>query len=400
MNIIIGVCGGIAAYKSAELVRGLRQAGHDVRVVMTKGAQAFITALTLQNLSGHPVLSQLLNEDTEALFSHIELARWADLILIAPATAHFIAKIAQGFADDLLSTLCLASTAKIALAPAMNHVMWQAAATQANIATLKQRDSLIWGPEMGLQACGESGMGRMCEPAALCEKVAQQQYQPLVGLQLLITAGATREDIDPVRFISNRSSGKMGYALATAARDMGAEVTLISAPVCLQVPERVRCVYIYSAADMYQACMEEAPKHQIFISCAAVADYRPVHVAEQKIKKNNDIMQLELQKNPDILRNVSALAAEQRPFCVGFAAETEQLQHHAQAKLKAKNLDMIAANAVNHSDIGFDSNDNALSVYWQDGTEKLNKAPKLEIARRLLKLVWQRYQATSLAADN
>ncbi len=402
MQIVVGVSGGIAAYKSAELVRQLRKAEHDVRVVMTEGAQAFITPLTLQNLSGHPVQTELLDSDNEALFSHIELARWAELILIAPATAHVMAKLAHGFADDLLSTLCLASEAKLALAPAMNRIMWQAPANQANIATLNQRGALILGPASGEQACGEQGQGRMLEPADLVEAIEHRQYQPFKGLKLLISAGPTREDIDPVRYISNRSSGKMGYALAQVASQMGAQVSLVSGPVSLATPSGVKRIDVYSAADMYSACLSTAPEHDIFISTAAVADYRPAHSAAQKLKKAGDKqpLALNLSENPDILASVSGLDSEKRPFCVGFAAETEKLATHAQAKLKRKQLDMIAANAVDRADIGFDSDSNALSVYWQGGMQTLAKAPKTTIAAQLLELIYVRYQARLSSSDH
>ncbi|HHM04981.1 MAG TPA: bifunctional phosphopantothenoylcysteine decarboxylase/phosphopantothenate--cysteine ligase CoaBC [Gammaproteobacteria bacterium] len=388
-RVLLGVTGGIAAYKSAELVRRLREAGAEVRVVMSQSATGFITPLTFQALSGHPVRTALNDAAAEAAMGHIELARWADVVVVAPATANFLAKVAHGLADDLLSALCLASQAPLWVAPAMNHVMWAQAATQDNCARLRARGVRFLGPGSGDQACGEQGPGRMVEPddivAALQRVVAPG---PLAGRRLLLTAGPTREAIDPVRFVSNRSSGKMGYALAVAAREAGAEVVLVSGPVSLDAPPGVECLRVESAADMFAAVMARLRGVDIFIGAAAVADYTPEEPASQKLKKHTETLRLALRRTPDILAAVAASSVS--PFTVGFAAETQCLEAHARAKLGAKKLDMIAANQVGQG-TGFDSDDNALTVLWPGGGASLGRAPKSALARALMDLIAERY---------
>ena len=395
-NILLGVTGGIAAYKSAELTRRLRDAGAEVRVAMTRAATEFVTPLTFQALSGHPVHTQLLDENAEAGMGHIELARWADAVLIAPASADFIAKLAQGRADDLLSTLCLATRAPLAFAPAMNQAMWHDPATQTNCETLRQRGLLQFGPASGEQACGETGEGRMLEVPELVARLADCFEQgELQAVRIMITAGPTYEPIDPVRFIGNRSSGRMGFALAEAAREAGAAVTLISGPCHLATPERVQRIDVETAAQMHRAVFEQLPQCDIFIGAAAVADYRPAEPHRQKIKKDRESLSLELTRNPDILSDVAH--APNRPFVVGFAAETENLEQNARDKLARKNLDMIAANLVGQSktekqDIGFNSEYNALHVFWADGTATLELARKSALARQLMQLISNHYQ--------
>ena len=389
-RIVLGVTGGIAAYKAADLVRRLRDAGAEVRVVMTRAACEFVGALTFQALSGHKVHIDLLDVDSEAAMSHIELARWADAVLIAPLTANTLAKLAQGAADDLLSTLCLATRAPICIAPSMNHVMWLDHSTQTNLQALQQRGVKIFGPASGSQACGETGEGRMQEPQQLVEQLSQIfQTGALQGHQVLITAGPTFEAIDPVRYIGNRSSGKMGYALAQAAMEAGAHVTLISGPVALAIPERITCIPVESAADMHTAVMQHISSQSIFIACAAVADYRPEQPQKQKIKKSAATLQLNLIKNPDILADVAALTHP--PYCVGFAAETENLDQQAQQKMMAKKIHMIAANNVADQSIGFNSEYNALQVFWPGGNMQLERASKSRIARQLITLIAQHY---------
>lgn len=389
-QILLGVSGGIAAYKSAELIRRLKDHGADVRVVMTAAAMEFITPLTLQALSGNAVHTTLLDPEAEAGMGHIELARWADLILVAPASADFMARLATGRGDDLLTTLCLATPAPIALAPAMNQGMWRDPATQANVDTLQQRNIHLFGPAAGEQACGDIGPGRMLEAEELAELAAGLFNSRLLdGIALTITAGPTREAIDPVRYISNHSSGKMGYCLAQAAADAGAIVTLISGPTNLNCPERVHRVDVVSAQDMYDAAMMTMGSSQIFIACAAVADYRPQQCAVQKIKKANDTMSIELIRNPDI---VSAVANHpQRPFTVGFAAETQNLLRYARDKLTRKNLDMIIANDVSNAAIGFNADDNAVTAVWRKGEQKIEQMSKAQLARQLMSLFAQRY---------
>ena len=389
-RIVLGVTGGIAAYKAADLVRRLRDAGADVRVVMTRAACEFVGALTFQALSGHKVHIDLLDVDSEAAMSHIELARWADAVLIAPLTANTLAKLAQGAADDLLSTLCLATRAPICIAPSMNHVMWVDHSTQNNLQALQQRGVKIFGPASGSQACGETGEGRMQEPQQLVAQLSQIfQTGALQGHQVLITAGPTFEAIDPVRYIGNRSSGKMGYALAQAAMEAGAHVTLISGPVALAIPERITCLSVESAVDMHTAVMQHISRQSIFIACAAVADYRPAQPQKQKIKKSAATLQINLIKNPDILADVAALTHP--PYCVGFAAETENLDQQAQQKMLAKKIHMIAANNVADQSIGFNSEYNALQVFWPGGNMQLERASKSHIARQLITLIAQHY---------
>lgn len=388
-HILLGVTGGIAAYKSAELVRRLREQGARVRVVMTRAACEFITPLTMQALSENPVHTALLDRDSEAAMSHIRLARWADLVLVAPATANFIARLAHGQADDLLSTLCLAADIPLLVAPAMNQQMWLNRATQDNAGILAQRGIQLLGPASGDQACGETGPGRMLEPLELVSAAASVfQSGRLSGIHVLVSAGPTREPIDPVRFISNRSSGRMGYALARAALEAGAEVTLVTGPVALPAPERVGCITVTTAEQMYRAVMSHIRDVQIFISAAAVADYRCREAAQQKIKKNEDTMVVNLVKNPDILAEVAGLPKP--PFTVGFAAETESLREQAQAKLQAKGMDMIAANQVGEGQ-GFDVDENSLEVFWKGGHQTLPYASKDRIARQLLELVATQY---------
>ncbi len=391
-KILLGVTGGIAAYKSVVLLRALQQQGADVRVVMTQAAHSFVTPLTFQALSGHRVYTQLLDPAQEAAMDHISLARWADLILIAPATANTIARLAQGLADDLLSTLCLAATAPIALAPAMNQAMWLNPATQSNLAIVTHRGIHVWGPGEGDQACGEAGPGRMLEAETLCDRVmAFFAPGPLQGVKVLMTAGGTREPIDPVRFVGNRSSGKMGYALAEAMRDLGALVTLVSGPVALSPPIGVSCLGVETAQQMHAAVMGRVDECDIFIGVAAVADYRPKLAAGQKIKKQAETMQLELVRNPDILAEVAALP--RAPFTVGFAAETEQVDDFAEAKRLNKGVDLIAANQVASETGGFERDENALTLCWQMGKEALPLMGKVELSRLLAERIAKQYHA-------
>ncbi|MDQ7074678.1 MAG: bifunctional phosphopantothenoylcysteine decarboxylase/phosphopantothenate--cysteine ligase CoaBC [Gammaproteobacteria bacterium] len=393
-KIVLGVSGGIAAYKSAELVRLLKKAGAQVRVVMTANASQFVTPLTLQALSGEAVRSALFDAQAEAAMSHIELARWADLILIAPCSADLMAKLANGLADDLLSTVCLASEAPIWLAPAMNRVMWSKMVTQVNVQRLRSFGFHLLGPGSGEQACGEVGVGRMLEPQALLAEVVEffSPVEPfLVGVKLLITAGPTHEAIDPVRYISNRSSGKMGFALAQAAAEAGAEVSLVSGPVALATPAGVLRTEVESALQMHTAVMQQVVGQDIFIACAAVADYCLEQPSAEKIKKSSKELVLQLRRNADILAEVSALDEDERPFCVGFAAETENLEQYALDKMQRKRLDLIAANWVGVEDSGFESDNNALHLFWPGGQKKLLKSSKLEIARQLLEVVVERF---------
>jgi phosphopantothenoylcysteine decarboxylase/phosphopantothenate--cysteine ligase len=388
-RILLGVTGGIAAYKSPDLVRRLRERGAEVQVVMTAGAREFITPTTFQAVSGRSVRSELRDAAAEAAMGHIELARWADAVLIAPASADFLARLATGQADDLLATLCLATRAPIAIAPAMNHLMWSNAATRANTATLIQRGVQLFGPAAGDQACGESGEGRMLEPLDLAERL-QRLLVPgggaLAGRRVLITAGPTRERIDPVRFVSNRSSGKMGFAVAQAAREAGATVVLVAGPVTLATPAQIQRVDVESAADMLNAVLRELPGTDIFISTAAVADYRPSHAADRKIKKTAETLELAMERTTDVLATVAA--RPERPFVVGFAAETEAVEHNARSKLMRKNLDMIAANEVGH-DKAFDCEDNQLIVLSRGNRYELARADKLTLARGLVALIAQ-----------
>ncbi|MFB2642982.1 bifunctional phosphopantothenoylcysteine decarboxylase/phosphopantothenate--cysteine ligase CoaBC [Shewanella bicestrii] len=390
-NVLLGIGGGIAAYKSADLVRRLKERGFDVRVVMSQSAMEFITPLTLQALSGHPVASSLLDPAAEAAMGHIELARWADLVIIAPATANLLARINAGMADELITTTCLATEAPIALCPAMNQQMYRNAATQANLTSLQGRGYTLWGPASGSQACGEVGPGRMLEPLEIAELTTDffatkdVSSQPLAGQSVLITAGPTREAIDPVRYISNHSSGKMGFALAKAAAEMGAAVTLVAGPVNLATPDGVTRINVESAQNMLDAVMDNVDKKDIFIGCAAVADYRVSDIADCKIKKSAEEMQLALVRNPDILATVASLAT--RPFVVGFAAETHDVEAYARDKLKRKNLNMIAANDVSVAGLGFNADANALRVFWPQGSQDLPATDKLTLARQLLSLI-------------
>ncbi len=396
-KILLGVTGGIAAYKSPDVVRRLQDEGADVQVVMTDGAQQFVTPLTFQAVSGHPVRTGLWDETAEAAMGHIELARWADEVVIAPASADFIARLAHGLANDLLTTLCLATTAPITLAPAMNRVMWANPATQANIRVLKDRGVRVLGPASGEQACGEVGVGRMLEPEQIAAEVFIPRGIPgvLQGLKVVVTAGPTRERIDPVRFISNRSSGKMGYAVADAAREAGAEVVLVSGPVQICSPVGVERIDVESAEQMLQAVQQQVADADIFIAAAAVSDYRCGQVAGEKIKKTSDTMTLSLARAPDVLATVSR--GSKRPFLVGFAAETENVERNALAKLTGKNLDMIAANKVGEG-IGFDKDDNALTVYWSDGKRELSLTSKAALARQLIALIAERYHLHAATA--
>jgi phosphopantothenoylcysteine decarboxylase/phosphopantothenate--cysteine ligase len=382
-RIIVGVSGGIAAYKSAEVVRRLQDAGAEVRVVMTPGAEEFIRPLTLQALSGHPVHADLLDPEAEAGMGHIELARWADLVLIAPATADFIATMVHGRANSLLNAIYLATPAIVAVAPAMNQGMWSHPATTANMEQLSQRQVKIFGPDSGIQACGDIGPGRMQQPDMLVEKVAACFASlQLSGKKLVITAGPTREAIDPVRYISNHSSGKMGYALAEAAIEAGAEVTLISGPVTLEPPERCTLIPVVSAADMHKATMSACADANILIAAAAVADYRPVTVATQKIKKHADAVTLEMEKNIDI---VSAAASDYKHlFVVGFAAETQDVENYARGKLKRKGLDAIVANDVSRSDVGFNSDNNEAWWISADTSKTFSIRSKTQLARDIV----------------
>ena len=388
-RIIVGIGGGIAAYKSAELVRRLGDLGADVHVVMTRGAREFITPLTLQALSSNPVHTDLLDPKAEAGMGHIELARWADLVLIAPCTADLMSRLVQGSANDLLTTLVLATDAPIALAPAMNQAMWADSATQANAEILNQRGFKLLGPGAGIQACGDIGLGRMLEPELLAQNAADLfAHQALTGKHVVITAGPTREDIDPVRYITNHSSGKMGFSLAEAAAEAGARVTLISGPVHLSTPDRVERINVNSARDMLAAC-EAAMPCDILIAAAAVADYRPEASAEHKLKKDPnsvDGMTLKMIRNPDILATIAKRA--DRPFSVGFAAETQNLLEYAAGKLRDKNLDLIVANDVANTDIGFNSDDNALTVIdRQQQQTSFAQTSKSKIARQLITFI-------------
>lgn len=391
-RILLGISGGIAAYKSAELVRKLITVGAEVRVIMTASAVEFITPLTFQALSGNPVATDLLDEKAEAAMGHIELARWADLILVAPCTADFLARLVQGRSDDLLGACCRAAACPLVVAPAMNRFMWDDPATKRNAEQAKQDGITILGPASGEQACGEVGEGRMLEPIELVRHL-QDRFESgmLAGQQVVITAGPTYEDIDPVRYIGNRSSGKMGFAVAEAARDAGAKVILISGPVSLPDPERITCYRVRSAEDMYQSVMRAVVGADIYIGAAAVADYRPVNIEHKKIKKDGKRLQIELQPNKDILALVAAL--DNAPFTVGFAAETENLDQYAQKKQRDKGVDMVAANLVGRADSGFDSDHNQLKLFWQGGTLELPRANKTVLARLLIEQISRVFNA-------
>lgn len=399
MRVLLGITGGIAAYKSPEIARRLVESGAEVQVVMTQAAREFVSPLTFQAVSGRRVRSDLWDEAAEAAMGHIELARWADVVVIAPATADFMASHATGRAADLLTTLCLATTAPVLLAPAMNQAIWAHPAVQANRETLERRGVRLLGPAEGDLACGEMGPGRMVEPetivAVLTQKPSRVESGPLTGVKAVITAGPTREPIDPVRYITNRSSGKMGYAIAAAARDAGAEVVLVSGPVGLPTPSGVRRIDVETAEEMFDAVQGEVAKAGIFIGCAAVSDYRPQTVAEQKIKRSSESMNLELVRSPDTLASVAAL--DPAPFTVGFAAETCDVEKHARQKLANKRLDMIAANRVGPG-CGFDKETNALDVYWPGGDTRIAESSKAVVARALIAIVAERYRAKRTGA--
>ena len=400
-RILLGVTGGIAAYKSPEIVRRLVEHGSEVQVVMTHAARQFVAPLTFQAVSGRRVRDELWDPGAEAAMGHIELARWADAVIVAPATANFLAALAAGLAGDLLSTLCLATTAPITVAPAMNHAMWANAATQANRAVLESRGVRFLGPAEGDQACGETGPGRMVEPAqivsALLEAPARLERESLAGAKVVITAGPTREAIDPVRYITNRSSGKMGFAVAIAAREAGADVVLVSGPVALPTPAGVRRIDVETAEQMYERVHSEIANTDIFIGCAAVSDYRPQKAARQKIKRSAPEMELALVRSPDTLASVAALP--KAPFTVGFAAETEEVARYAREKLEKKHVDMIAANQVG-PDCGFDRETNALTVFWAGGERALGEGTKPLLAHRLVELIVDRYRSARQAAQS
>lgn len=385
-KIVLGITGGIAAYKTPELIRRLKDQGADVRVVLTESAKAFVTPLSLQVVSANNVSDTLLDPQAELAMGHIELAKWADLVVIAPATANTIANLTVGIANDLLTTICLATSAPIAIAPAMNQQMWHTTITQENIERIRERGYLIWGPGQGEQACGDVGFGRMLDVDDLVALTCQfYQNKTLAGQHWVVTAGPTREAIDPVRYISNHSSGKMGYAIAIAARNAGAEVTLISGPVKLTAPAGVTTISVNSANEMHQQSLASVNSANVFVACAAVADYRVTDIAEHKIKKSADAMQINLVKNPDIVADVAALA--DKPFTVGFAAETQDVEKYARGKLKNKNLDLIAANNVAVAGQGFNSNDNALTVYSATAAFDLPFNSKELLAKQLVDLI-------------
>nr|WP_282564355.1 MULTISPECIES: bifunctional phosphopantothenoylcysteine decarboxylase/phosphopantothenate--cysteine ligase CoaBC [Providencia] len=392
-QIVIGISGGIAAYKIPELTRRLRDKGAIVRVVMTQGAKAFITPLTLQAVSGHPVSDDLLDPAAEAAMGHIELAKWADIIILAPATADLIARLSAGMANDLLTTVCLASAAPIALVPAMNQQMYKAKATQENLIKLQQRQCMIWGPDAGSQACGDIGPGRMIDPLEIV-RLTSEFFTPkldLQGIKLMITAGPTREALDPVRFISNHSSGKMGFAIAKAASQRGADVTLIAGPVNIETPEGVKRIDVTSGLEMYEQVHQTITEQNIFIGCAAVADYRAKNIAENKIKKQGDEVSITLIKNPDIVASVGNLK-HNRPYVVGFAAETQNVEEYARQKRQQKQLDLICANDVSLADNGFNSDNNALHIFDANSDTRLPHCNKNELSHYLLDEILQRYE--------
>ena len=394
-NILLGVTGSIAAYKSPEIVRNLRSEGFSVRVVLSESAKEFVTETTLQAVSSYPVRSSLWDAEAEAAMSHIELARWADCILIAPATANFLSQLSYGSANDLLTTLCLATRSKIFVSPAMNSVMWENKAVQENRATLVSRGINIIEPDYGDQACGEVGVGRMPNPdviAGIIKDNFSENPSPLQGKKVLITAGPTREPIDPIRFISNRSSGKMGYALASAFNAAGCNVRIISGPSSLPFPDACDVVKIETAQEMYHEVHKSLKDIDIFVSAAAVSDYSSEKVDEHKIKKNDQKMSLHLIKSPDILSSVTSLRSH--PFCVGFAAETDNIEVYAKEKLIKKELDMIIANKVG-SNLGFDSDENSVLVLWNGGSKRYKKQLKISLAKQLVQLISKRYMTNS-----
>lgn len=397
-RVLLGVTGGVAAYKAAELARLLGKAGAEVRVVMTPAATEFVSPTTFQALTGRPVRVKLFDPAHEAAMGHIELARWAQLVLVAPASADFLARYAGGMANDLLTTLCLATTAIVAVAPAMNQQMWQHPATASNLGTLAAWGVLVFGPAEGDQACGETGPGRLLEPAQLLELAAAAFPKGrLHGMRAVVTAGPTREALDPVRYVGNRSSGRMGYAVAEALAREGAGVLLVSGPSALAAPVGVERVQVESAREMREAVMAVIAGADLFVATAAVADYRPVMIAASKIKKSAERLTIELVRNPDILAEVAAL--ENRPYTVGFAAETEDLAEHAEAKRRAKGVDMIAANLVGEGQLGFDTEDNALLVLWEGGRAELPPQPKPQLAEELISLIAERLHAPTATED-
>ena len=402
-RILLGITGGIAAYKSAELVRHLRKAGAEVHVVMTPAACEFITPLTLQALSGNPVHTTMLDPKAEAGMGHIELAKWADAILIAPASADFIARMATGMGNDLLSTLCLVTRSPIYLAPAMNQGMWLDSATQKNCDTLIERGVKLFGPDDGYQACGDIGPGRMLDPLDILQHLVQHlENGALAGKRVVITAGPTQEAIDPVRYISNHSSGKMGFALAEAAAQAGATVTLIAGPVHLQTPDRVQRIDVITAREMHAVALERSDNCDLFIACAAVADYRPETIADTKLKKDPTALEqtltIKLVRNPDVVASVAS--KENRPFVVGFAAETENVIAYAQNKLKRKNLDLIIANDVSDPTIGFNSDDNRVTLIGADFEEPIGKSSKRQLAGHLVEMIAHHFHSGHTCTDH
>ena len=394
-KVLLGVSGSIAAYKSPDIVRRLKDQGADVRVVLTASAEKLVSPTVFQAVSGEPVRGDIWDEQAEAAMGHIELAKWADLILIAPATANVIAQLAAGSADNLLTTICLATEAPVVLAPSMNQAMWNDAATQANCDVLRKRNIKLIGPDEGSQACGDVGPGRMSEPADIVSRLSRGgKSGPLEGLRVMVTAGPTREAIDPVRFVSNRSSGKMGFAVARAAADAGAEVTLVAGPVSLPTPPRVERIDVENTQQMVDAAMADIGGIDIYIGAAAISDYRPQNPASQKIKKSAATFVLEMVKSPDLLATIAAL--EDGPFAVGFAAETEKLEQHATDKLNRKQLDMIIANLVGEK-LCFDADDNEVVVLWQGGRQPLPRSSKPELARQLVEVIASRYRQKSTA---
>ncbi|AFJ97639.1 bifunctional phosphopantothenoylcysteine decarboxylase/phosphopantothenate--cysteine ligase CoaBC [Cronobacter sakazakii] len=391
-KIVLGVSGGIAAYKTPELVRRLRERGAEVRVAMTEAAKAFITPLSLQAVSGYPVSDSLLDPAAEAAMGHIELGKWADLVILAPATADLIARVAAGMANDLVTTICLATPSPVAVVPAMNQQMYRNIATQQNIERLASRGLRIWGPDSGSQACGDVGPGRMLDPLEIVE-LAVKHFAPVNDLQhlnIMITAGPTRERLDPVRYITNDSSGKMGFAIAAAASARGARVTLVAGPVALPTPPGVERIDVESALEMEAAVQQRAQQQQIFIGCAAVADYRAETISSEKIKKQGDELTLKMVKNPDIVAGVAALS-QNRPYVVGFAAETNNVEEYARQKRQRKNLDLICANDVSQAGHGFNSDTNALHLFWQKGDKVLPLERKALLGQRLLDEIVTRY---------
>lgn len=391
-KIVLGVSGGISAYKTPELVRRLRDHGANVRVVMTEAAKAFMTPLSLQAVSGYPVSDSLLDPGSEAAMGHIELGKWVDLVMLAPATADMIARVAAGMANDLISTICLTTSAPVAVVPAMNQQMYRAAATQHNLDVIRSRGLLLWGPDSAIQACGDIGPGRMLDPLTLVDMAVEHfsVVKDLQHLNVMITAGPTRERLDPVRYITNDSSGKMGFAIAAAAVSRGANVTLISGPVNLPTPDWVNRIDVTTALEMNDTVQQRVSGHHIFIGCSAVADYRAAVVSDEKIKNQGDEITLKMVKNPDVVGEVAALS-EGRPYVVGFAAETDNMEEYARKKRATKNLDLICANDVSHNYQGVNSDSNALHLFWQEGDKVLPLERKALLGHLLLDEIVIRY---------